>query len=224
MAEMAAICHENGAKILVDGIQACGVVPLDCSRLGLDAFFTGAHKWLLGVEGVGLSFLSEELMADLTPVTAGWLSHVDGDHFLFRGPEHLRYDRPLKATPQVFEGSTLSALGFVALEAGLDTVSQLTAEEIFLHTQKYHDAVEPLWTSRGFQSLRASDPGLRSCLLSFRPPEGVEVPALAAHLRQMGITVSTPDGLLRLAPHFSNRTEEIPLIAAALEGALAGRS
>lgn len=220
LAEMAAICRQNGARLLVDGIQASGVVPLDLERLGVDAFFVGAHKWMLGLEGVGAAYISEELMAELDPITAGWLSHVDGDWFLFRGAGHLRYDRPLVDSPAVFEGSTLSGLGFVALEAGVDVLLALHPAEIFSHVQSYHDAIELLLVERGFESLRAADPGLRSTILSFRPPDGTDVPALAAALRARGIVPSTPDGLVRLAPHFANRKDEVALVLEALDEAL----
>lgn len=212
LTEMAAVCHENGAKILVDGIQGCGSVPLDVTRLGIDAFFSGAHKWLLGLEGVGFAYLSEELMSELVPSTAGWLSHEDGDHFLFRGSGHLRYDRPLLGSPRVFEGSTQNGLGFVALEAGVDTVSALGTAEIFLHVQAYHNEAERVFSDAGFESLRASDPALRSSLLSFRPPQRLNVPAFAAHLRKEGVAISIPDGLVRLAPHFANHASEVEIL------------
>lgn len=216
LAEMAAICRENGAHLLVDGIQAAGSTPLDLARLRVDAFFVGAHKWLLGLEGVGAAYLSEDLMAELSPLSAGWLSHVDGDHFLFRGEGHLDYNRPLLDTPRVFEGSTMNALGFVALEAGVDVVSAVGVTEIFTHIQRYHDAVEPAFVTRGFESLRAADPGMRSCLLSFRVPAGLDVPSFASEVRKRGVVVSTPDGLLRLAPHFSNDLGEVALVRDAL--------
>jgi cysteine desulfurase/selenocysteine lyase len=219
LSEMAAVCHENGAKILVDGIQGLGSVPLDVARLGLDAFFCGAHKWLLGLEGVGFAYLNEEIMSELTPNTAGWLSHEDGDHFLFRGPGHLRYDRPLLKSPSVFEGSTQNGLGFIALEAGVDTVSALGPAEIFLHVQAYHNEAERVFTGLGFESLRPSDPGLRSCLLSFRPPEGLNVPTFAAELRKEGVTISIPDGLVRLAPHFANPLAEVEILRSVVPGA-----
>jgi hypothetical protein len=43
---------------------------------------------------------------------------------------------------------------------------------------------------------------------------------MAALLRQRGIYVSTPDGLLRLAPHFPNRLDEVPEVLASLDECL----
>src|SRR5690606_14837606 len=146
-----------------------------------------------------------------------WLSHVDGDLFLFRGPGHLNYERQLLDSPRVFEGSTMNALGFVALEAGIDTVSKVDPGETFLHVQSYHEAVAPWFVERRFRSLRAVDPGLRSCLLCFEPPEGLDVSHFALALRTEGVMVSIPDGLVRVAPHFSNGQDEVDIVREALE-------
>jgi cysteine desulfurase/selenocysteine lyase len=219
---MARACHARGIRLFVDGIQALGVVPLDVQQLGIDAFFVGGHKWLLGLEGVGFAYFSPALMKELSPVTAGWLSYPEGEGFLFRGPGHLRYDRKLLDSPRVFEGSTANAIGFAALEAGVDLVSQLSPQSIYDHVQAYHDAIESEFVKRGFVSLRASDRDLRSCLLSFVPPTGCQVPNLAAALRARSVVVSIPDGLVRLSPHFANSVTEIPQVLDALDEALAG--
>lgn len=220
LGEMAEVCKRQQARLFVDGIQACGVIPLDLGQLGVDAFFTGAHKWLLGLEGAGFSYLGDDLLESLRPLTAGWLSHEDGEHFLFRGPGHLRYDRPLVTDARVFEGSTGNAIGFCALEAGVEVNRRLGPGAIFQHVQEYHDQMEPQWVARGFRSLRSVDPKLRSCILSFVPPLGIAAVSLAAALKERGVIVSIPDGVVRLAPHFANSTDEIPFVLGALDEAL----
>jgi selenocysteine lyase/cysteine desulfurase len=188
--------------------------------LGVDAFFAGAHKWLLGLEGVGFGYFSADLMNELRPLTAGWLSHPESEHFLFRGSGHLRYDRELRATPQVFEGSTASAVGFAALEAGVEILLHLGVSTVYEHIQKFHDGIEAQLVKLGFSSLRAKDPELRSGILSFRPEKTIDVPALAAALRARGVVISIPDGLVRLAPHFSNSLDEVDVVVDAFREAL----
>lgn len=220
---MGQICRSYGAHLLVDGIQACGVVPVRPKEILADAFVVGAHKWMLGMEGAGFSYVSHDLMEKLTPRTAGWLSHEDGDWFLFRGQGHLRYDRPLKTTAQVFEGSTANAIGYAGLEAGLAMIRALDPQKIFDHVQLYHDALEPELSALGLRSLRAKHPMYRSGILSFVAPENVDVAELAKRLRASGVMISIPDGLVRIAPHFANGLEEIPLVVSAFRGALGDR-
>ncbi len=220
--ELSLMCQEYDVYFLVDGIQGCGVVPYDLDDLGVDAFFSGAHKWLLGLEGAGFLTTSKRLRSLLEPLTAGWLSYQDGEKFLFQGAGQLSYERELLTTTRVFEGSTSNAVGFAALEAGLATCAHLGPEAIFAHVQNYHDALEPGIAARGFRSLRAADPVLRSCILSFQPIVPLELSELSRGLSERGIVVSIPDGLLRLAPHYSNDpAREVPLILAALDDVLA---
>jgi cysteine desulfurase/selenocysteine lyase len=217
---MAEVCHGRNALLFVDGIQACGAIPLDLPALGVDAFFGGAHKWLLGLEGVGFSFLAQEVLAQLQPLTAGWLSFEGGDEFLFRGAGHLRYDRSLHKSARVFEGSSSNSVGFAALEVGVEIARLLSPVEIYRHIQTYHDAVEGTFVDRGFVSLRPVDVSLRSGILSFKLPPDIAAPAFAQELKARGVMVSIPDGLLRLAPHFSNDLEEVTRVAEAVDETL----
>lgn len=215
--EMGQLCERYGITFLVDGIQAAGVIPIDLTDLGVDAFFSGAHKWLLGLEGAGFSILSERLAATLQSKTAGWLSREGGADFLFQGAGLLRYDQPFFSAPRVFEGSTQNAVGFVALESGVDIVSSLGPKAIFDHVQVLFDRVESRLIERGFRSLRSPKTSLRSCILSFLPPARLELSRLFTGLDERGIRVSIPDGVLRLAPHFHNTQAQMDLLVDAVD-------
>jgi cysteine desulfurase / selenocysteine lyase len=214
------LCRQYGAELCVDAIQACGAVPLDVAALGIDYLVCGAHKWLLGPEGVGFVYARPERARALVPRTAGWLSHEEGTTFLFAGPGQLRYDRPIKQSLQMLEGGSSSTLGFAALEAAIDPLLELTPAAILQHLGRYHDAVEPGIVARGFRSRRAKRAEGRSGILSFQPPPGVSAADLVTQLRSRGVFASMPDGLLRLAPHFPNALSEIETVLSALDEAL----
>lgn len=214
------LCSEFDAHLLVDAIQAVGAMPIDVGRTPVSALMGGAHKWLLGLEGTGYAYVSPRLAAELQPKTAGWLSSDDSEKFLFEGAGHLRYDRPLKLGASVFEGGTLSALGYTTLEAGVAVVEHVGPRAIFEHIQRYHDALEPGLVALGFESLRAGEQPGRSGNLSFRLPSGVSLPVLGRELRARGVVPSTPDGLLRFAPHYANSLEEVPFVIEAVGQAL----
>ncbi|MGC4095407.1 MAG: aminotransferase class V-fold PLP-dependent enzyme [Polyangiaceae bacterium] len=218
--QAAELCHRYGAELAVDAIQALGVVPLSVRKANIDYLAGGAHKWLMGVEGAGFLYARAECAERLVPRNAGWLSHEDGLRFLFEGPGELRYDRPLKSRLQFLEGSSMSSLGFAALEAALDPIQELSVPRVFAHVNAYLDALEPGLVSLGFASARATDPARRSGILSVAPPRGVKSGELAAALRKRRIIASTPDGFLRFAPHFPNSLDEIPLVLSALDESL----
>ena len=221
LAAMSALCQKHGAELCVDGIQACGAVPLDVSALGIDYLVCGAHKWLLGMEGVGFLWARPERARALLPRTAGWLSHEGGTRFLFAGPGELRYDRPLKQSVQMLEGGSSSTVGFAALEAAIEPLLELGPAAILGHLQRYHDLLEPVAAARGFVSRRASGTERRSGILSFRPPAELSATDLTLELRKRGVLTSMPDGLLRFAPHFPNALSEIETVVGALDEAVA---
>jgi cysteine desulfurase / selenocysteine lyase len=220
LARIAALCQKYGAELCVDAIQACGVVPVDVTRTGIDYLVCGAHKWLLGLEGTGFVYARPERARALLPRAAGWLSHEDGASFLFAGPGQLRYDRPLKQNLQMLEGGSCSTLGFAGLEAAIQPLLSLTQDAILQHVWRYHDALEPAVVARGFHSLRSARLDGRSGILSFRPPEGIAASDLVMELRSRGVFASMPDGLFRLAPHFPSSLSEIETVLGALDEAL----
>ncbi|MCH2110038.1 MAG: aminotransferase class V-fold PLP-dependent enzyme [Polyangiaceae bacterium] len=216
LADLGELCRRYDAFFFVDAIQAAGVIPIRPDEWAADAIFVGAHKWMLGLEGVGYAMVSERFRDAWQPLTTGWTSAEGSELFLFEGPGHLDYELPLKRSADCLEGSTPSVLGYAALEAGLAMIQALGEDRIFSHVQALHDKWEPLFQEAGFESLRGSTSQERSGLLSFLPPAGRSISEWAAGFREQGVIVSTPDGCLRLAPHYSNHEQETAILAEAL--------
>ncbi len=215
--EIGARCRAHGAALVVDGIQACGAVPVDCAALGIDALACGGHKWLGGAMGLGFVAMRHAFARTLRPRVAGWTSHEDGAAFLLQGPGLLRYDRPVRARADFVEDGG-SALALVpGLVAAVELLLALGPEAIAAHAQRWHDALEPALCERGFTSLRAPQPEARSGILGLRPPPGVDVVALHRALEERGVACAIPDGVLRFAPHWSNHVDEIPRVLAAVD-------
>ncbi len=217
---IARACHGAGAELFVDAIQALGIVPVDVGRgseAAIDYLATGGHKWLTGLEGAGFVYVAPERVAALEPRMAGWLSHEGALDFLLAGPGHLRYDRPIRQTADFLEPGAQSHIGLAALEAGLAPLSVLGPAAIHAHVQAIHDDYEAAFTDRGFRSLRTSEPAGRSGILSFECPEGVDPIPLQRGLREKGVVVAIPDGLIRVAPHWPNDRAEVERVARALD-------
>lgn len=219
--EMARLCRAHGAELFVDGIQAVGALPTEDLAAEVDYLTCGSHKWLMGLEGAAFLYVHPARVAALRPHLAGWLSHQDGWSFLFEGEGHLRYDRPLKQSADVFEVGAQNTLGFAALEAAVELISALGTGAIHAHVGRYLDALEAGLVARGFQSLRARDPALRSNILALRPPEGVALGPLVGALGERGVVAAMPDGRLRFGPHWPNALDEVPRVLDALDEALA---
>lgn len=60
------------AKVLADGAQSAGVLPLDLARLGVDLYAFTGQKWWCGPEGVGGLYVRAEVLEELRPTFVGW--------------------------------------------------------------------------------------------------------------------------------------------------------
>jgi cysteine desulfurase / selenocysteine lyase len=221
LAEMSRLAHAAGAELFVDGVQCVGAVPIDVEAEGVDYLACGSHKWLMGAEGAGFLYVRRGKLDALRVPVAGWLSHQDGLSFLFEGADRLRYDRPLKKTTDVFEGANVSAPSFAALEASVDLLLALGVDAIHAHVTRYLDAIEPAALELGFRSTRRRDARGRSAMLSLLPPKGASVIELQRGLAERGVVAATPDGHLRLSPHWPNELAEIPNVLDELQRAAA---
>jgi len=219
LSELGRLAHAHGAWLFVDAIQGLGAVPLDLGEV--DMLVAGAHKWLMGMDGVAIALARPEVRGELTPLTAGWLSHPDALDFLF-APGLLRYDKPVVRSLDWMEGGVQTTAALAALRASVRLLRGLGVGEVYRHIQSLHDAYEPALQSLGCRSLRATDPAARSATLSVEVPPDKDVAEVARQLGERGVAVSTPDGALRLAPHWPNDAGQVEFVVEALRASLAG--
>jgi hypothetical protein len=86
---------------------------------------------------------------------------------------------------------------------------------------QWADGVEKGLVERGFTSLRAPEEHRRSGILSVFPPAGLSVIDVQHHLATRGVICATPDGALRLSPHWENNLDEVEQVFVATDDALA---
>jgi len=212
-----ALCAQHGTELFVDGIQALGVVPTDAPAMGIHYFTAGSHKWLMGPEGLGCLWVDPRVADRLQPNVAGWLSHEDAFAFLSQGAGHLRYDRGFQHGARMVEAGTFNSLGAAGLEASVGLIEQIGVVPLYEHVQRWHDAIEPALVERGFESARMKEQEGRSGSLSLRPPGQHGAPNWARALGEQGISVSSPDGWLRLSPSWPNHLVEVELVLQAVD-------
>jgi len=73
VAELCAMAREHGCKVVVDGAQGPGAMPVDVKALGCHAYASSGHKWLLGPKGTGFLYISPEMSGalDALPIADG---------------------------------------------------------------------------------------------------------------------------------------------------------
>jgi len=76
---LAAVCHDAGALVLVDGAHGPGQVGLDLPSMGVDWYVGNCHKWLMSPKGCAFLWARPDRQEDLHPVT---ISHGFNKGFL----------------------------------------------------------------------------------------------------------------------------------------------
>ncbi|MCR5822304.1 MAG: cysteine desulfurase [Bacteroidales bacterium] len=119
VAEMAAIAHANGAKILVDGAQAVAHMKVDVQAIGCDFYCFSGHK-MYAPMGVGVMYGREELLDELPPYQGG------GEMIKDVTFERTTYNE----LPFKFEAGTPSVGDVLGLGSALDFIESVGVEQI----------------------------------------------------------------------------------------------
>jgi L-cysteine/cystine lyase len=72
--EIATMAHERGARVVVDGAQAVGAIPVSVADLGVDFYAIPGQKWLLGPEGTGALWCDPAIVEASAPTNASWFT------------------------------------------------------------------------------------------------------------------------------------------------------
>jgi selenocysteine lyase/cysteine desulfurase len=174
----------------------------------------------MGPIGTGVLAVRPDRFAALVPRLASWQSHVDPLGFLGGQPGRLTYDRALRHDPSMFEGGGRNLAGHAGLAVSLGLLLDVGVEAIAAHGQAWHDRLEPELLARGFRSLRADTPSRRSGILSVEPPPGRDAATIARGLAERGVSVATPDGLVRFSPGLPTALDEVDVVVGALDEVL----
>jgi L-cysteine/cystine lyase len=72
---IAALAHERGALVAVDGAQSVGAIPVNVADLGVDFFAVPGQKWLLGPEGTGALWAARDVIPASRVSNASWFTY-----------------------------------------------------------------------------------------------------------------------------------------------------
>jgi selenocysteine lyase/cysteine desulfurase len=189
--EIRRICNEKGARLVVDVVQSLGV--MDAENYA-DIACGASYKWLMGPYGVGLFYVSRELMEEAEPP--------------FIGHNSIYYDETMpldyrniemKKGARIFETGNVPFPLIFALSRSVEGLASFGKRSIER------------------EALKLSGMLMEGMNLEIKTPaeqRGAIVGAegnmrLVEDLKKKGVSISARDGLLRFSPHFWNTEEEI---------------
>ncbi len=200
------LCKERAIIFCVDAIQGLGACRLDVEQCGIDFLATGGHKWLMGPQGTGFLYVTEELQAQLTPV-AGWLhGPIDWEHF-------FDYELAFHPDARRYMLGTPNSIGFVGMNAALGLYLEADPgwceEQVLDRAQDLAGRLE----AQGFQRYGSADPAHASGIVTVRHPKPEDA---SVYLKKQGIVASVRNRLLRFAPTYYNSPDEMARTAEVL--------
>ena len=212
--------HAYGAKVLIDGAQACPHIKPDVQALDVDFYVTSAHK-LCGPTGVGMLYGKTELLKTLPPYQGG------GEMIATVTFEKTTY----ADLPHKFEAGTPNIAGGIAFGAALDYMNGIGMDAIASYeAELLAYATAELKKIEGIKIFGEAEE--KTAVISFNV--GVQHPYdLGSILDQMGIAVRTGHhcaqpimdffeipGTVRASFSFYNTFEEIDRLIAGVRKAV----
>jgi L-cysteine/cystine lyase len=115
------------ARVLLDGAQGLGAVPLDMRALGCDFYAASGQKWMCGPDGSGYLYVRGDLCGELDPPWPSFASLADAS----KPSELIPHEGARRFDMGVAPGPSTSwalAAAEVLIEPGFDSVAARAAD------------------------------------------------------------------------------------------------
>jgi len=211
-------CRERGVRLVVDGVQAAGILAAPLNELGADIISIGGHKGLLGLTGSGVVYCREELVDELEtpfvkqPAAAG----------LAPARAHVNSQFDYVRTAHRFEGGNPNFLGAHVLRRGAEFLESIGLKHIEGRVRALSTTCLKLLKSAGLKTTTPEPWEERAQIVSVRVPDAA---ALMERLREKHrIVTNVKDGALRLSMSFFNNEEDLEKAVHAIRRETTGKS
>lgn len=204
---LAQFSREHGIKLVVDGIQAVGVLAAPLESLGVDVLVAGGHKAQFSLAGAGFMYATREMTELLRPPYAAKYSFTSNDRMqespeLAHDSHRFEYGNPnfVGCWVQRRSAGFIQAIGLEHIEARVRALTTRLMDEAQRRQIKVRTP-HP-WEERA---------GIVTFDLGHHAGQTVDA------LRREGIVVSEKDGHLRAAVHFYNNEEDLDRLLVGLQ-------
>lgn len=214
--QLGELCRHKKVDLVIDCAQSLGSLPVYPEEFNISAAVSSGWKWLMGPMGSGLCYTSPEFREKLSETMVG-------PSLMRQGLDYLDLRWAPHDDGRKFEYSTLPWDHVAALNTVLENIFlkysiENIRDEVFRLQNLLLENIAP-GNLRFFHFPAAH----RSGILAAEP---ANVPAvdIVSRMREKGVIVSAPIGLLRCAPHFYNDDQQMVTAAESLNEFFAGHS
>jgi len=202
-------CKKNGTLLLVDAIQGLGALPLNVRDCGIDFLAAGTHKWLWGLQGLGVYYVRRDLLPELRPVHIALGSMVHGDDPEYPNQEYVV---DVKKNASRFEEGSHNYIGIVALNAALGLIAEIGVEAIAGRIKELTDFMLAGAVERGGEvvSPRGSDEW--SGIVLWRPPARRPAKEIVPAMHKELIVINEREDCVHAGLNAYNNEEDVTRI------------
>ncbi len=211
LARIGAACRANGVFFIVDGIQGCGVRPIDLHALPVDIFASGAQKWQLSPWGTGFVYVRRELVPLLEPHDVGWACMKSSTDYT----RLTDYEFDFFDDARRFEVVTIAYQEFAVANASTALLLSLGVTQVAGHLERLGARIVSWAESRAdVRLVTPADPARRAGVIAF---SAAGLGEMAKRLQRAQVAHVVREGAIRLSPHCYNSMNEIDRVLAILD-------
>ncbi len=210
------VCRERGAKLVVDSVQAAGILSAPLNSLGADVIAIGGHKGLFGLTGSGVVYCREELLNELkTPFVKQAAGPAPARAHVVSQFDYMR-------TAHRFEGGNPNFLGVRVLRAGVEFIQSIGLAHIESRVRDLSSTCLKLVRQAGLKSLTPETWEERAHIVNVVVPDAT---GLMTRLRENHrVVTNVKDDALRISMSFFNTEEDLERAVRAIKSELSGKA
>lgn len=204
----AKVCRDKKIIFVLNISQSSGTMPVDISKINVDAVVCAGYKWLCGPYGAGFCWIKPELRRALNFNQAYWVPYLSQEELKEEGPLKLKtWDSSRKydvfGTANFFNFVPFKSCIDLWLEIGLDTVREY-------HQKLLDEFIKGLDKDKYFL-ISPPQGKARSSLIVFSHKKKEKNGLLFKKLKEENVYTALWKGHIRVAPHIYNTQEEIQI-------------
>ncbi|TGL55485.1 aminotransferase class V-fold PLP-dependent enzyme [Leptospira kemamanensis] len=207
------LCERFDTKLVIDGSQAVGHIPLDFSKTKVAFCAFAAWKWLLGPLGLGVIYISKEESKGFQLVFKGQASVVnDSNYFPYRDE--------WKPAAEQFEQSTINFNDWIYFYASLKMLSTLGFSRVQERIYEVAGMLKDMLHGLGFALESDAFPDVKTGILAItghKKANKFQPELIQSHLKRNGIITAVRLGRLRMAPHIGIEEEHVNRVKSHLQ-------
>jgi len=205
IAKIAEKAHRKGSLILVDAYQGLGTEPVDVKKMNIDILVSGNLKYLFGIPGIAFMYINPNLTSMLKPSVTGWFAQENP--FLFQ-TRYIDWANDARK----FDNGTPPVLTSYAARAGMQITNEVGVDRIkdridMLSAHALQGCLE-----RGLKCISPFDVNKKGGTTAIWVSDKIDSHSMEVELKSRNIIASARGDVIRVAPHFYTKPEEIDYV------------